>query len=100
MMIGAVLASSCGGSEFPVSPTPVATSPVTVQQGNTYQGTVILPGGENASFNMTLIARGLGQLASTAPAPPPGSKTLATSSATAAAVDVSGNYATGRGVKG
>ena len=100
MVIGAVLANSCGGSEFPVSPTPVATSPVTVQQGNTYQGTVILPGGETASFNMTLIARGLGQLASNASAPPPGSKTLATSSAAATAVDVSGNYATGRGVKG
>ena len=100
MVMSALLANSCGGSEFPVSPTPVATSPVTVQQGNTYQGIVILPGGETASFDMTLIARGLAQLASTASTPPPGSKTLSTSSATATAVDVSGNYATGRGVKG
>ena len=100
MVMSALLANSCGGSEFPVSPTPVATSPVTVQQGNTYQGIVILPGGETASFNMTLIARGLTQLASTASIPPPGSKTLSTSSAAATPVDVSGNYATGRGVKG
>jgi Putative binding domain, N-terminal len=99
MVMGALLANSCGGSEFPVSPTPVATSPVTVQQGNTYQGTVILPSGETASFNMTLIARGLAQLASTASVPP-GSKSLSTSSASATAVDVSGNYATGRGVRG
>ena len=100
LLMSALLANSCGGSEFPATPTPLASSP-TVQQGRTYQGDVVLPDGTTTSFNMTVIARGLAEHApSIALTAPPERKSQFSTNATVGTVEVSGNYATGRGLKG
>jgi Viral BACON domain/Putative binding domain, N-terminal len=99
LLMSAALANTCGGSDFPATPTPVASSP-TVQQGTTYQGDIVLPDGATSSFNMTLIARGLAQHTASIAAEPPVRKDQFSTSATIGAVEVSGNYQTGRGLKG
>ncbi len=60
----------------------------------------MLPDGTTSSFNMTIIARGLAQQAASIAAEPPVRKDQFSTSATIGAVEVSGNYQTGRGLKG
>ena len=79
--------ASCGG-EFPVAPTPVATSVVAVS-GTRYQGTLTLGNGATTSFNMTLIARGLATRA-----------VNPRIRATVSETSVSGSFSTGNGLTG
>lgn len=74
--------------EFPAQPTPIANSPVTTLSGTTYSGTVVV-GGTTTPFNMTLIARALGQAATPT--------TLAQAVGT---VEVTGSFETGAGLRG
>jgi hypothetical protein len=69
--------SACDRTNFPVTPTPVASNPI-VQQGSSYTGTILFPDGSSKPFNMTLIARALA-----------GSR-----------MSVSGNFETGDGRRG
>jgi hypothetical protein len=55
---------ACRNADFPAQPTPLASSPVAVQQGNTYHG-IVMQGDDATSFDMTIIARGLAAHAST-----------------------------------
>ena len=79
LLMSALLAVACGEPNFPVVPTPVASSAV-VLQGTRFQGNITLANGATTSFNMTLIARGL--------------------AGGAGALSVTGNFETGTGLKG
>ena len=53
-------AAACSESNFPVTPTPTANTPLVTQQTASYQGSILGNGGQVTFFNMTLIARSLG----------------------------------------
>jgi Putative binding domain, N-terminal/Viral BACON domain len=53
-------AAACSESNFPVTPTPTARTPLVTQQTASYQGSILGSGGQVTFFNMTLIARSLG----------------------------------------
>ena len=100
LLAAALIVPACGDSDFPTRPAPLASSPVTVQQGDTYQGNVV-QGDESTSFNMTLIARGVAAQASSAGT---GASVLVgrggTSAASSGQVEITGNFETGRGLRG
>ena len=83
-ILAAPLLAACGVTDFPVSPTPVANAPVTTVAGGSWSGSIILGDGSISSFNMTLIARGLGATAQQAPG----------------TTEVTGRFETGSGVRG
>ncbi len=81
-----ITAGACSESNFPVTPTPTAKTPLVTLQTASYQGT-ILDAGQVTFFNMTLIARSLGAtFALTAQAP--------------GTTIVSGLFETGTGIEG
>ena len=90
VLIGAVLTAGCSESQFPTTPAPVANAaPVVNLGGANYQGNITLSNGTTTSFNMTLIARGLGithQITPAAQAP--------------GTVEITGSFETGSGLKG
>jgi hypothetical protein len=71
-----------------VSPTAVANSNVTTVAGGSWSGNIIINDGATTSFNMTLIARGLGQ------------ETGARTRQTVGTTEVNGNFETGNGLTG
>jgi hypothetical protein len=80
--------AACGREAFPVLPSPTVSTPTTLSGGN-WSGNVVLNDGTTTSFNMTLIARGLGLTA--------GASTQAQAPGT---VDVSGRFETEAGMEG
>ncbi len=89
-LICAVLTAGCSETQFPTTPAPVANvAPVVNLSGANYQGSITLANGTATSFNMTLIARGLG---------------VTTRQVTAAqapgTVEITGSFETGSGLSG
>lgn len=89
-LICAVLTAGCSETPFPATPTPLANAaPVVNLGGANYQGSITLSNGTTTSFNMTLIARGLGithQVTLEAQAP--------------GTVEITGSFETGSGLSG
>ena len=81
-----ITAAACSESNFPVTPTPTAQTPLVTLQTASYQGT-ILDAGQVTFFNMTLIARSLGA-------------TFALSAQAPGTTIVSGLFETGTGIEG
>jgi hypothetical protein len=80
-------AAACAESDFPVTPTPTAQTPLVTQQTASYQGSIVGGAGQVAFFNMTLIARSLGA-------------TLALAAQAPGTTVVSGLFETGTGIEG
>lgn len=85
----ASLVSGCGDGELAVGPTPVPDANVTTVAGGSWAGSILLDNGSTTSFNMTLIARGLGIES--------GAQTRAQTPGT---TDVTGQFTTGTGLEG
>jgi hypothetical protein len=88
-LVAALWLGGCGESSFPTTPTPLAAGPVTTVGGGSWSGGVLLSDGSITSFNMTLIARSLGQES--------GARALAQAVNT---TEVSGNFRLGTGLAG
>ena len=83
----AALTWACGQGNFPVSPSPIAATPITTLQTASYQG-FIVQGAQVTPFNMTLIARALGARTADVAAQAPGTTV------------VNGHFETGAGLTG
>ena len=82
-----ITAAACSESNFPVTPTPTAQTPLVTLQTASYQGTILDGAGQVTFFNMTLIARSLGA-------------TFALSAQAPGTTIVSGLFETGTGIEG